>query len=58
MENKVWSSILNTPPPTPIHRLYTGDHDVFEIVSEDFVNMADRDVYVKLPEFWEHAATA
>ena len=27
-------------------------------VSEDLMNMADRDVFVKLPEFWEHAAAA
>ena len=58
MLNKEWSSLLNTPPPTPFHRLYTGDPEVFAIVSEDSTNMANGDVYVRLPEFWEHAAVA
>ena len=51
MLNKEWSSLLNTPPPTPFHRLYTGDPEVFAIVSEDSTNMANGDVYVRLPEF-------
>uniref|UniRef100_A0A3P8SD44 Gypsy retrotransposon integrase-like protein 1 n=1 Tax=Amphiprion percula TaxID=161767 RepID=A0A3P8SD44_AMPPE len=55
MENKAWASVLNTPLPTPILRLYTGDPDVsgLEEVSEAIANMANNDVFVRLPEFWE-----
>ena len=58
MDIKDWNSILNTPPPTPYLRHYSGDPDVSRKVSGNLVNMAERDVYVKLPEFWEHAAEA
>ena len=59
MASKSWNSILNTPPQTPVLRHFTGDPDVgFVEVSETVSNMANNAVFIKLPEFWEHAAKA
>ena len=45
MVNKVWSSILETPPPTPIHRLYK----FYTLISEVYPSFNG-----KLLKFWFH----
>ena len=50
--------MLDTPPPTPVSRHYTGDPDVgLAEASETKTNMANN-AFIKLSEFWEFSQTA
>ena len=59
----MWSRAINldhifdTPPPTPIHRHFTGDPDSSPEVFGTRQNMTNN-IPIKLPEFWESAAAA
>ena len=52
-----FSPLLDTPPPTPVLRHFTGDPDSSPGVFGTTQNMANS-AMLRLPEFWEAAAAA